>query len=74
MSKNVFLTILLGSQVDCNFILVDSQILLVLRFEITQKKLHLKHFTIAKPLFYLELRGKIVRLPANLCQIVVKDK
>ena len=62
------------SQVDHNFIQVVSQTLLVLQFEITQKKLHLKHFTIAKPLFYLELRGKIVRLPANLCQIVVKVK
>ena len=70
----MFLTIALGSQADHNFIQVVSQIWLVLQFEITQKKLHLKHFTIAKPLFYLELRGKILTLPGNLCQIVEKDK
>ena len=70
----MFLTIVLGSQVDHNVIQVVSQILLVLQFEINQKKLHLNHFTIAKPLFYLELRGKIVRLPGKLCQIVVKVK
>ena len=68
MSKNVFLTIVLGSQVDPNFIQVISQISRILQFEITQKKFHQKHFTITKPLFYLELRGKIVRLPAKLCQ------
>ena len=59
---------------DHNFIQVVSQIVLVLQFEITQNELNLNHFTIAKPLFYLELRGKILRLPANLCQIVVKVK
>ena len=64
----MFLTIVLGSQVDHNFIQVVSQMLLVLLFEITQKKLHQKHFTIAKPLLYLELQVKIVRLPAKLCQ------
>ena len=70
----MFLTINLGSQVDHNFIQVASEIWLILLFEIVQKKLHQKHFTIAKPLFYLELQVKIVRLPANLCQIVVKVK
>ena len=64
----MFLTSVFGSQVDHNFIWVVSQISLLLQFEITQKKLHLKHFTIAKPLFYLELRGKIFRLPGKLCQ------
>ena len=61
-------TIVLGSQVDHNFIRVVSQILLVLQFKIFQKKLHQKHFTIAKPLIYLELQVKNVRLPAKLCQ------
>ena len=70
----MFLTIVLSSKMDHNFIQVVSQIVLVLQFEITQKKLNLKHFTIAKPLFYLELRGKNLTLPGNLCQIVVKVK
>ena len=70
----MLLTIALGSQVDHSVIQVVSQILIVLQFEITRKKFHLKYFTLAKPLFDLELRGKIVRLPANLCQIVIKDK
>ena len=69
VNKNVFLTIVLGSQWDHNFIQVVSQILFILQFEITQKKLHLENFTIAKPLFYLELRGKTLRLPAKLCQM-----
>ena len=64
----MFLTIAFSSQVDHNFNQVVSQIWLVLQFEITQKKLLLKHFTIDKPLFYLELQVKNVRLPAKLCQ------
>ena len=70
----MFLTIILGSQVDHNVIQFVSQILLILLFEITQKKLQLKHFTITKPLFYLELRGKIVRLPGKLCQTGVSSR
>ena len=58
---------------DHNFIQVVSQIVLVLQFDITQKNLNLKHFTIAKPLLYLVLRGKILRLPGNLCQMGEKS-
>ena len=39
----MFLTIVLGSQVDHNFIQVVSQISKVLHFEITQKKFHQNH-------------------------------
>ena len=46
MSKNVFLTIVLGSQVDPNFIQVISQISRILQFEITQKKFHQNNFSI----------------------------
>ena len=68
MSKNVFLTIVLGPQVDHNFIQVVSQISLVLQFEITQKKFHQKHFTITKPLLYLVLRVKKLTLPGKCAQ------
>ena len=68
MSKNVFLTIVLVSQVDHNFIQAVSQISRVLQFEITQKKFQLKHFTITKPLFYLELRVKKLTLPGKCAQ------
>ena len=70
----MFLTIALGSQVAHTFIQIVSQKWLVLLFKIIQKKLYQKFFTIVKPLFYLELRGKNVRLPAKLCQIVAKVK
>ena len=68
MSKNEFLTILLGSQVDSNFIWVISQIWLFLQFEITQKKFHQKYFTITKPLLYLVLRVKKLTLPGKCAQ------
>ena len=70
----MFLTIALGSQVGHTFIQIVSQKALVLQFQITQKNFYQKHSTIVKPLLYLELRGKNVRLPANLCQIGVKVK
>ena len=66
--QNLFLTIVLGSQVDHNFIQVVSQISRVLQFEITQKEFHLKHFTIAKPLLYLVLRVKKLTLPGKCAQ------
>ena len=74
IKKNLFLTIDLSSQVDHTSIQFVSQNWLVLLFKIIKKKFYQKFFTIVKPLFYLELRGKIVRLPANLCQIVIKVK
>ena len=64
----------LGSQVDHTFILIVSQNSLVLQFQITQKKLWLKNFTTVKPLFYLELRGKTLRLPARSVQTGVSSQ
>ena len=64
----MLLTIALGSQVDHSVIQVVSQILIVLQFEITQKKFHQKHFTITKPLLYLGLRVKKLTLPGKCVQ------
>ena len=64
----MFLTIALGSQVDHNFTQDVSQIPRVFQFEITQKKFHLKHFTITKPLLYLVLRVKKLTLPGKCAQ------
>ena len=65
---NVFLTSALGFQMDHNFIHNVLQNLGSLQFQSTQKKLHLKHFSIVKPLFYLELRVKKLILPGKCAQ------
>ena len=65
---NVFLTSALGFQMDHNFIHNVLQNLGSLQFQSTQKKLHLKHFSIVKPLFYLELRVKKLTLPGKCAQ------
>ena len=70
----MFLTIDLSSQVDYTSNQIVSQNWLVLLVKIIQKNWYQKFFTIVKPLFYLELRGKILRLPANSVQTGVDSR
>ena len=72
--RKLFLGIALGLQISHNVNQKVSQNSLDLQLQSILKTFYQKNYTIVKPLFNLELRGKILTLPGNLCQIVVKVK